>query len=62
MSKISKVKKHLLAGRSITARDSVDLYNYFRLADGIFKLRAGGMDIKTVMIEGIDCKYASYVM
>lgn len=39
MTKIEQLKQHLLRGRKITNRESVERFNYFRLSDGVHKLR-----------------------
>jgi len=47
--KIEKVRLHLLEHGSITAWDSIKLYNYTRLSDAIYKLKKRGMQIETIM-------------
>lgn len=50
-TKIEKVRKHLLKHKTITQREAIRLYRYYRLSDGILKLRKRGMDISTQMVR-----------
>ena len=48
MSKIDKVREHLLKHRTITSWEAITLYHYTRLSDAIYKLRKNeGLDIKS---------------
>lgn len=58
-SKIAYVEKWLKEGKAITNRLSVNRFNYFRLADGIYKLKNKGMWIINIGKPG---KYAKYIM
>ncbi len=49
--KINLLLHWLKAGYSISNKESVDLWNYYRLADGIFVLRMRGYDIKTTRVS-----------
>lgn len=55
-TKLQKVKRWLLSGRTITASQSTRWYGYQRLADGIFKLRNPpyNMNIETIPTENVD--------
>lgn len=48
-TKIKQVLTHLQSGRSITAMQSVELFRYYRLSHGIYKLRSQGHNISTTM-------------
>lgn len=61
MGKIEKLKKALLAGEEITGKSAWIKWGYYRLGDGIFKLRKRGMNIKTVIMESQNGdRYAKY--
>ena len=62
MTKIERVKKRLLKGKSITQRIAIEKFNYYRLAGGIFRLRERGMDITTTMKEKNGVQYAEYTL
>ena len=59
MTKIQKLRKHIASGKSITASQSVRMWGYHRLADGIWKLRKD-MNIKAEIRQGKDGHYAVY--
>lgn len=64
MTKLQKVERHLAVHGSITGKDAYTSYGYYRLSDGIWKLRNRGYAIET--IEETDPKtgdeYARYVL
>lgn len=60
MTKIEKVKEHLLRGKPITQRYAIEWFTYYRLASGIHRLRQRGMNIKTTMKDIPGTKYAEY--
>lgn len=60
MSQITKIKKHLESGLSITHREAQDLFQCDRLAARINDLRGAGMKIITTMIERNGKKFARY--
>lgn len=62
MSKINKIKSHLLSGKPITGLEAIDKYGYYRLSDGILKLRKQGLDIITIMVDGKGTRYAKYAL
>lgn len=47
MSKINRVLNHLQTHGSITPKDAYIQYGYYRLSDGIWKLRGRGHNIVT---------------
>jgi len=60
-TKIQKVKAHLLTGRAITMLQSISWFDYYRLADGIYRLKNRGMDIETEMVVTLGgSRYARY--
>jgi hypothetical protein len=59
-TKIDLVKKHLIKYGSISPREAIEKYNYYRLADGIMKLKRRGMDIESEMIYLKNSRYALY--
>ena len=59
-TKIQHVKDHLLKYGSITPRIAITHYNYLRLADGIYKLKNKGWNIKTIMKNSARANYAKY--
>ncbi len=50
-TKISRIKAHLISGRTLTQREALGLYGAFRLAARIHDLKAAGMKIDTMMKE-----------
>lgn len=63
MKKIEQVLSHLQTHGSITPHDALIKYGYYRLSDGIWKLRNRGYNIITTE-ETSDKgdKYARYVL
>ena len=62
-SKINLLLHWLKAGYSISNKESVDMWQYYRLADGIFVLRMRGYDIKTTLTcIGSAVRFARYQM
>jgi len=62
-TKINLLLHWLKAGHSISNKESVDQWNYYRLADGIFVLRGRGHNIKTDMVSiGKEVTFARYQM
>ena len=60
-TKINLLLHWLKAGHSISNKESVEQWNYYRLADGIFKLRGRGFNISTTMVSiGTDVTFARY--
>jgi len=64
-TKKQKIKEHLQAGKKITPREAINLYNHYRLAAVVFELKKEGMKIKTDIynsknINGETIQYASY--
>ena len=57
--KIELVLMHLKQ-MPITAREAVINYNYYRLADGIHKLRKRGYNIRTETIPSGSTRFAKY--
>ena len=55
--KIESVKRHLLAGLTIDQMQAINLWRYTRLADGIFVLKAKGMNIINLHKKGQYGKY-----
>lgn len=63
MKKIDQVLNHLQTHGSITPKDSYILYGYYRLSDGIWKLRNRGFNIATIKEESAKGdEYARYVL
>ena len=63
MKKIELVLKHLQDHGSITPHDALIKYGYYRLSDGIWKLRARGHNIITVKEESAKGdEFARYVL
>lgn len=50
-TKIGKVLKHLQSGRSITQREAILLFDYYRLSSGIYRLKRRGHCIGKAMIR-----------
>ena len=59
-----RIKKHLEAGRSLTALDGLHLFNCFRLGARIHNLKGQGLNIETEMItiisDGKEKRIAKY--
>lgn len=62
MKKIEQVLNHLQTHGSITPKDAYIQYGYYRLSDGIWKLRNRGYNIITQEECHGDDKYARYVL
>jgi hypothetical protein len=60
MTKIDSVFAHLKKGKTITSWQAFELFRATRLADIVFKLRAKGFDIATIMLDGNGTRYAKY--
>ena len=56
MEQRSRIKKHLLAGKPITAINATKLYGCTNLSWQIYKLRSEGMNIEMKLITGEDGK------
>ena len=59
-SQISRVKRHLIEGKSITPMDALILFGAFRLSHIIYVLRKEGYNIKTDLINDGIRRYAKY--
>ena len=59
-SQISRVKRHLIGGKSITPIDALNLFGAFRLSHIIYVLRNEGYNIKTDLINDGIRRYAKY--
>ena len=59
-SQISRVKRHLVEGKSITPMDALNLFGAFRLSHIIYFLRNEGYNIKTDLIYDGIRRYAKY--
>ena len=46
MSKIGKLRKHLESGKTVTGLQAINWWEYYRLSDGIYKLRNKGLAIE----------------
>ena len=65
MSKIDKVREHLLKYKSITSWEAITLYHYTRLSDAIYKLKRNeGLDIKSIPCRNKETKtnYTKYIL
>lgn len=62
MKKIEQVLKHLQDHGSITPKDAYTKYSYYRLSDGIWKLRNRGYNIITEEETSGGDTYARYVL
>lgn len=60
MSKIELVLKHLQTNKTITPLEAMNKYHYYRLSDGIWKLRARGFNIVTHKETFGEDEYAKY--
>lgn len=58
--KQNKVLRHLVENGSITPREAIMLYDYWRLSDCIFKLKRKGHNIITELIHENGVTYAKY--
>lgn len=61
------IKEYLEAGHTITNADAVAKFGCYRLSARILDLRRAGMDIVTLMIDGVtrygtETKYAKYYL
>lgn len=67
MTKIEKVRNHLLENKKITSWEAIQLFKATRLSAIIYELRDKGMNIETIMKtakddEGHSYPYAEYVL
>ena len=62
MSQKSRILNHLRTGRAITQIEALNLFGCFRLASRIEELRSQGYDIKTVMIDYNNKRFAKYIL
>lgn len=64
MKKKYMVLAHLKSGKSITGMQAIDLFDYYRLSDGILKLREAGYKIETRMLKNpkTGTRYGEYHM
>jgi len=63
MKKIEQVLEHLQTHGSITPHDALIKYGYYRLSDGIWKLRNRGHNIVTIKEESAKGdEFARYVL
>lgn len=51
MTQKSKIKEHLLKGKSLTPLEALKNYGAFRLAAVVFTLKSEGHDIKTTIMQ-----------
>jgi len=62
MNKSFEIYKHLcVKQKPITQREAIDLYNSYRLASVIHRLREDGFNIQTIMTREKDTTYATYL-
>jgi hypothetical protein len=47
MTKIAKLEKHFLSGKSLTQLEAIGLYGAFRLAARVHDLKKKGMKVET---------------
>lgn len=62
MSQKSRILNHLKTGKAITQIEALNLFGCFRLASRIEELRSQGYDIKTVMIDYNNKRFAKYIL
>lgn len=60
VSKLSRLRKFLEGGRSITPRQAVSKWDMWRLSDSCFKLRKLGMNIRTEIVRNKKSVHAKY--
>ena len=59
-SQLSRIKAHLLAGKTITPLEALNLFGCLRLAPRISNLRNAGLPIITEMVQYGRKRYARY--
>jgi hypothetical protein len=62
MTKIDAVYLHLKKHKHITSWEAIKLYKATRLADIVYKLKAQGFKIVTLMVEGENTRFARYFL
>lgn len=62
MTKKDAVYLHLKRHGHITSWEAIKLYKATRLADIVFKLKAQGFNIYTLMVEGNNTRFARYFL
>ena len=65
MSKIDKVREHLVKYNSKTSWEAITLYHYTRLSDAIYKLRKNdGLNIinENCKNEKTNTRYVKYIL
>jgi len=58
----ARVRTHLLLGKTITPRQCVALYDGWRLADAIMRLKNKGLKIKTEIVQTPTSSHARYFL
>jgi hypothetical protein len=59
-SKIKAIQNHLETKGNITSWEAIELYNYTRLSDAIYRLKRKGMDISTTPEEYNNATFVRY--
>ena len=59
-SKIKAIQSHLETKGNITSWEAIELYNYTRLSDAIYRLKRKGMDISTTPEEYNNATFVRY--
>lgn len=59
-TQIGQIKEYLLAGNSITPIEALNMFEAFRLAAIVFKLKEQGLNIKTDIISEDNKRFAKY--
>ena len=59
-SQKERILQHLKEGNSITGLEALNLFDCFRLADVIFKLKADGHEFKTETVNEDGKSFAKY--
>lgn len=62
MTQKDKVRAVLESGKAITPLEALTKFGAFRLSAIIFNLKEDGLKIKTNMIDGVNNRYAEYVL
>lgn len=61
-TKKARILKHLQSGKSITPKQAIELFFYYRLSDLIFKLKKDGFKFHTQILRNQDSHFAKYKM
>jgi len=61
-SKQGRIVRHILMGKSITQKMAIEMFNHYRLAVVIDRMRKAGYNVVTKMVSRGDVTFAMYYL